>query len=285
MIVEQIHNMTEVFFNSIYEIENTEIPNQSNAVNQRESERNTSGHSVRGARISAEEWWGVSGNYPAVKNLVSTGWHDGVEKANKALNALAVPRIKTVRRRKVRSDFGDHIDMQAVYGGSLDKAWESTRREAGVMQQGNTVTIAVNLSAAWNVTADRMFWKGAVVTILCDELQKSGRNIRIVGYSPQSGVYRNGGSKCVLITLKNYQDPLNINVLATTTALSGFFRSYIFKAIRLDENRVRSSLGIPMNDYKPNMLKEESNVVYIEDVWSQCSAQQLINKIGGQING
>ena len=275
MIERKEDGATEVLFDSVVEIENAEFANKLNERNQKDSER-------RGDDI---DWWGVRGGYNEVKKLVACGWNDGMEKALTALHTLNIPRLKTMRRRKVRSDFGDHLDMQAVYGGNLDRAWESTHREAGVMQQGQTVTLAVDLGANCDVEAGRMFWRGAAATVLCDELQKSGRNVRVVGYSVSDAFNSSRELKCVMVVLKDYQDALDMNSLIVTTALSGFFRSYIFKAKRLGSRTIKDSLGRHNGSYKPAMLEEESDVVYIKNVWDRYAAQELLIRVGEQING
>ena len=280
MNIRQEGRYTEVFFNSIYEIEDAKVTEPTNARRQENNERNGSSGDT-----TPLDWWGVHGGYAAVKGFVSGGWRDGVEKAHAALEVLNAPRLKTIRRRKIRSDFGDHLDMQAVYGGNLDRAWESTHRDAGAMQQGQTVTLVVNLGAAWTVAAKDMCWKGAAATGLCDELQKSGRNVRIIGYTAQEGIYKNGGNKVVIVTLKEYQDVLNESIIAATTALAGFFRSYIFKALRVDESQVGCGRGRPSTTYKPKMLEEESDVYYINNDWSKEQAERLLNEEGTKVKG
>src|SRR5712672_397052 len=70
-----------------------------------------------------ERWLGVEGGSSAVQRIFTEGWPEGVTRTLEALKGLQVRRATSIRRKRIRADFGDAIDMQRVYRGDLANAW------------------------------------------------------------------------------------------------------------------------------------------------------------------
>ena len=90
-----------------------------------------------------DDWLGAP-NVTELQNRLERGWADGVKRIEQiATRELSAPA--SVRRRRVRGDAGDELDMQAVWRGDLNRAWSRTRRANRVGSR--TVSSVIDLAA------------------------------------------------------------------------------------------------------------------------------------------
>lgn len=192
-----------------------------------------------------DEWLGTS--VDDLNQRLTKGWPEGVRK----LEQLATREINpvSIRRRRVRSDQGDELDMQAVYRGDLSRAWTRTRRQsrAGGFR---TVTLICNLSDSAGVKASELYWRGAAVLKLADALTAAGYGVGIYGsVNTEQCSEDNTVSNCQFVEIKATDSPLDLSQLAALTAMPGWFRTRgfagIITACDLAGKRYCSSLGRP----------------------------------------
>lgn len=232
-------------------------------------------------------WLGVD-NVPQLRKTLAEGWPDGVAKLEQiALRDLASPA--SVRRRRIRGDQGDEVDMQAVWRGDLSRAWTRTRRQSrtGV----RSITLVIDLCASWNVTADELFWRGASALRLASELLVSGYNVAIYGASGSASIDETNKVDCTqLIEIKGEDSPFDIDRLAALTALPGFFRTHLFGGICFAADhankRVDEGMGRPRNELIAEgikLLPVPQNAFIQKDVLTKESAEQWIESVIQQI--
>jgi hypothetical protein len=233
------------------------------------------------------QWLGVD-NVAQLRKTIAEGWPEGVAKLEQiALRELASPA--SVRRRRIRSDQGDEVDMQAVWRGDLSRAWTRTRRQSrtGV----RSITLVIDLCAAWNVTADQLFWRGASALRLASELLTAGYNVAIYGATGSANIDENNKVDCTqLIEIKGEDSPFDIDRLAALTALPGFFRTHLFGGICFAADHanklVDEGMGRPRNDLIAEgikLLPIPQNAFIQADVLDQKSAEQWIESVLQQI--
>lgn len=211
------------------------------------------------------------------------GWPEGEKRARETLKALSIPRAKTVRRRKTRGDFGDHLDIQRVYAGSLDTAWDRTERTYAEGGAGPHVTMLVNIGALASRHTSDLFWRGAATMILADELEKTGRRCEIIAYSWSQGAYHNGSFALTGIRVKEFDQPLEPQKLITVTGHAGFVRWYVFRNRYLNQSSaLRTNLGYTVDavpKYELLSLPSSRNVIPINNVYSRSDAEQLLQHV------
>lgn len=200
--------------------------------------------------LNSLEWYGVP--FKNINDLIKRGWVEGLSRAQKIMNEIELPVATSIRRKRSREDFGDELDIQAVYAGDLDRAWETTTK--AVVSGTGTVTVYVDLCYDHKKTADEMFYKGAVAIRLVDALEQAGYRVRVIGYMHVWKLYRRntGGVHNFLTTvvLKDYSETLDLSIMITTTGLSGFFRKTIFDVWYREERTVSKTLG-KVNSWNP----------------------------------
>ena len=182
-----------------------------------------------------ERWFGFTTrrqdgrarSYKDIVAVVAEGWLEGSARVAERIDALDVPWVPSVRRRLTWTDQGDHIEMQRVYNGQVDTAWQrGLRRNAGGPR---SVRIVVDNCYSAGADPNAVQWRGiaaiAVARALCD----AGHNVELSTafrlrhyHSDDSG--ENGKHYVAQIVTKAGTMPLDLANVAATTAFSGFFR-------------------------------------------------------------
>lgn len=241
-----------------------------------------------GGRTKSESmtWFGAP-SFAELQTRLREGWSDG----SRRLLEIATRDINpaSIRRRRVRADQGDEVDMQAIWRGDLGRAWTRTRRQnrTGV----RSVSIIVNLGAHCGVEADRLFWRGASALKLASALTDAGYSVAIYGAaSAKNSDVGDSVDAVQFVSIKDEDQPLDLDRLAALTAMPGFFRTSLFagicKAADLRGKSVDYGLGRPGEELfaKAVALLPIPQTAFIQDpVLDQKSAEAWIDKVLGQI--
>lgn len=246
---------------------------------------NTAGHST------SRKWIGFS-SYNDFLHKLEHGWPEAIEKV-KELGLKELPLIKTKRRRKKKADFGEEIDMQAVYSGDLDTAWSSFERVDAELTGFNNVTILVNMSTSCHVRASNSFWKGAAASILTRDLTLMGKNVEIIAMkSCYSFAQRSSNiHRCVvLIPVKKFEYLMEEELVYATLS-PGFARSHMFKGIIKAADSVdrivADNLGYPEKPREEVLSKAlpGRKLVYVpHSIEAKESCERFINSTIEQLN-
>jgi hypothetical protein len=137
-----------------------------------------------------------------------------VEKA--ALNITLPPKMDT-RRRRVRGDHGDSLDIHSVYRGQLDRAWERMGRR----QVTAPPMVSIVINSIIQATSDKtvISYRGAVGIVLCQLLERYGYRVRLVvarGGQARSYSGKDETFSCRTI-VKDYGKPLDRETVACAT--------------------------------------------------------------------
>lgn len=188
------------------------------------------------------DWWGVA-NAEENRRIIASGmWPEGVKRMQAALDTLATPLPVSVRRAPRWSDQGDELDIHRVNNGQLDSAW---RRSGPRRRTGNrSVTIMANVSINAGTSSEVLFWKGAAAMKLADVLTTAGYSVEVAAAFATKGMDRSYcQNACLTTVIKPARAPLDLNALAVSICLAGFFRHVMFKALLAIPTDVNSGLG------------------------------------------
>lgn len=236
------------------------------------------------------DWLGVTGGREElVRRTESEGWVEGVEKGEKAFDNLEPIKLPSLRRKRRHGPVGANLDIHKVYAGRLEEAWDIMRREGHISNnlRKTSVEILVDIGANCNMSAEQMFWRGALANMLCNVLMQSGRAVRIVGYFCVGGftnARKQGENKLtVACVVKDWMDPLELNMLFSITALSGFFRHHGFRAIiGYPYGEVYGGLGhhvtLEDGDMGHYLGENESVRIVIEEIWDEHGARKKLEE-------
>jgi len=193
-------------------------------------------------RFSGEKWWGVA-SLDKFKELVENGWEEGAKKVKEVEKSLPeIPILKAMRPTLVRREYGDVIDMQSVYMGDLDHAWEGLHR--GTRRADLRYTIYASIGNNHTVHGNDFFYPMALAISWANRLISAGQTVRIVALINTVGLFANdrSGVTDTLITLKGWGDPLLPDILSIF-ALGGAFRYIGFKAKSCTPYQIANNYG------------------------------------------
>lgn len=222
-------------------------------------------------------WYGAGCKTGAdVQRLMRQGWSDGIAKIDKLRDDLShVEMVPITRKRKmIRTDAGDELNMAHVYQGRLDTAWTTTRRQ--VTRGPQKIDLCVNMICSGAEDADVLFWRGAAAAVLADLLETSGYMVRlVVGFG---GQHDTGRVSC-RITVKDYGMPLDISA-TSATILPGFFRALGHAWVPATSTKRVNNPGMYVKevDYEAGELKLSHNVR------DRNSAIAFVNKTIADLN-
>lgn len=252
-----------------------------------DSNRSYAVSKAKGQSDSDPESWFGAPSVAVLKERLTKGWPEGVKK----LEQLATREINpvSIRRRRIRGDQGDEVDMQAVWRGDLSRAWTRTRRQsrAGGFR---TVTLICNLGDSAGTGASELYWRGAATLKLADALVAAGYGVGIYGAVTAQGCSDDGSvSQCQFVEIKATDSPLDLSALAALTAMPGWFRTSgfagIITACDLVGKTYCSSLGSPDHQSIPAYAEMVglSNAFIQGKVNSKDSAEKWIDEVMAKI--
>ena len=195
-------------------------------------------------------WYGVEGGVQEVKRIINDGWPHGrtnLQDLSQNITALNdMPMPVSVKRKRKRGDQGDSLDITRVWSGELSTAWE--RCEKLPSNSRKYVEIIVNLSIGSSTNAESIFWRGSACLILADIAQAAGYNVAITAaiVASNSSYSDEHRHSIDFIEVKHYQDPLDMDSLASIICLGGWFRYVGFCMLVNRPYEVSSGLGHTM---------------------------------------
>lgn len=236
-------------------------------------------------RTNSEKWWGygvLSGGWDHARELILEGHPEARIRGHMFLDRLDFPptRMRTVRRVRRRGDDGDEVDMQQVWSGNLDRAWEYMQREGGSQSlNNNNVVVAIDTAMLGHQHSDDLFWNVSTGIAVIDALCRSGRNVEVIAVAHARDIHK-PRHWLTSITLKPATAPLNLDLMYGTT-LGGFHRGFMFKSRTMSPDyRTPTGMGMSVHArarspfWPPNWP-----VVYITGCTTEDRARQKISDL------
>ena len=237
------------------------------------------------------EWYGLENEmegdtceFRVMTRLMREGWENGVNLMSEVESQIELPQARSLKRRRIRSDQGDDVDMQRIYSGNLDTAWSKMKRQfcRGPMR----LRIVIDAISIGGVDADDMKWQGVAAMKLTDVLTAAGYSVQVEsafhgkgGRSAQEG----DGERDLRVIVKNYSSPLELHTLATTTALPGFFRclGHTWAGGSMSVPRLQESQVQDPNDPAPVFIADQGiRCASTAAAWVQRTLTELETRLG-----
>lgn len=200
-------------------------------------------------------WMGIDGDKRDGENhldttarLVREGWRKGVDLIGKVADKVNVPVPRSVRRVQRWQSQGDHVDMQRVWAGDLERAWRGMSRAERTGPR--RIRILVDSIASGYVDAEEMRWRGVAALKLADVLVEAGYSVQVESVI-NTNVYGTNKRLKLRAIVKEYTAPLDLQTLAATTALPAFFRSIIHTWGLNVANYKRDGVGLSVQSPAP----------------------------------
>ena len=212
-------------------------------------------------------WLSPKGNSrKEIEVFSKNGWEYGSKKASKLIETISLPFIESSKRKPIKSDRGDELDIHKVYRGELNTAWRRTKRKSKKAPQ--RFSLICRIGGHCGISSDELMWRGVATLALATVLSKAGHAVEIKGYSMNTGVYPQAliKDRLDIITLKEFSKPLDIDSLSNVLALAGFFRHYMFKAWLQSQYACPSGLGrMARTKYKTKTARQSIKIDVLEN--------------------
>ena len=235
---------------------------------------------------TSDHWWGCKSFYD-VQNKVANGWPELRERLERMMQGIELdlptfPTLTTVRRRKrLRSDHGDSLDIGRVWNGQLDTAWERPVRTERVATNTKRITLAFDVTANASVTNDMALWRAALCTVLVDSLARAGRVFEIWVVDSTSNPFTWGGSRPMRLwsawCVKRTADPLVLDRLCSMVSV-GFMRSAGFMAMGAGTWEPNSGFGQALGSGLPASLRKRRSAGEVVLRIGECYSRQDVIK-------
>ncbi len=245
---------------------------------------NINRHTVRddyfpeGCGHNLYSWFGTTGGITGVDEAVNHGWSEGEARARAIMSQINhdIAPAHSIKRHKRRGDYGDTIDIQKVYHGELDTAWD--RMERAPIVGSSVKTIWTSITGAARRSSDDLFYKGVAAAILTDILENAGYGVEIIIYLHTQGTFhRSRETFYTDVVCKSPDEPFDFSRLITCTALAGFFRYHGFKAMLSEDQRCSSGLGYVIES-PPEHLITEGDII-LNNIYSERAAIRMITDV------
>jgi hypothetical protein len=159
-------------------------------------------------------------------------------------DVMPVAITQAMKRKRIRSDRGNELDIHRVYQGRSDVAWSDTRRELQNVRR-RAVHLYVNIGGLAMEDAVASQWRAAAAYRVCELFQRSGYSVEITVGASASGVFPDKSYMThTSFTAKSSAMPMNLNMLALQATL-GWHRVFNFHARCCNDRgyRVSGSMG------------------------------------------
>lgn len=93
------------------------------------------------------------------------------------------------RRKRVRGDFGNELDIHAVRQGRIDTAWTRTKHELREDHSNRNVHLIINCSLNAVISAQEAEWRTAAAVAVYDELVRLGKSVAIYMVRTSSNMF------------------------------------------------------------------------------------------------
>jgi hypothetical protein len=182
-------------------------------------------------RNGGMNWHGIVGGAAAVIDAVENGFPSGANRVAFMRDSISasLPRAVGVNRVRVRGTFGDDLDIHAINRGDFGTAWSTAKRRVKVST--SVVRIVIDICGNGEVNADTLAWRGVAGLSLAQIMQSAGYSVEIVGTMGTNRSAEGIGNLAITVLLKAHGASVDIDLLAATTCLAGFFRLFGFAAI------------------------------------------------------
>lgn len=177
---------------------------------------------------------------------------------------------------------GDSMSYERLMEG--DPALRLRRRSFGGKKQGKFITLKIVISELCNVRAEEMLWKTYTAAKITETLEKEGYRLKIIiinAVSNMGHIKTNYVKKFVTeITLKNFDQPLNLPLLITTTS-PWFFRYWCFRFMTA---KVHCGYGLGQS-LEIDVDEDSKDEFVINNGESLCKrdSEKLIKKISEKV--
>jgi hypothetical protein len=243
-------------------------------------------------RVEGDGWYcndrkNIAGTADARRAFSEPLFPAGVARLERLAEKLEAPTPVSIRRKPVRGDHGDEVDMSRVWTGHLETAW--TRAARTVTPNVARVLIGVFVGGVSDLRAEALAWRGAAGLALAAALDGAGFAVEVRAVR-RSLLILSGGETgpehSVDVTIKAVGQPLDTHKAASLIASPLLFRGILLPHAATHARAVLDTGSSRTVTAAPTM-QDTAGFDFVccvpHEVLSQSAAQAWITKTLTQI--
>lgn len=227
----------------------------------------------RVSRKCDDDFYGTPTFGDAVK-LARFGWPQGEKMMAKFLPDYMTWFAEHTQRDRWRYDVeGEEVDVPRMLEGEME-CWRQRHIESGKRRGKKYIHIVVNLSVSYEVAANEILQRGAVITGFTHAIELAGYRVKVDVVSGLRNLPFGQGDKfSVIVPVKDYSDRFDPSAMAFPLGHPAMFRRLIFGAEEMLPRHVREKFGFldgrgygyPSNDFTIALCPEAHINLYMAD--------------------
>lgn len=241
-----------------------------------------------GDQYQRKSWLGIKGYQPFLK-AYKEGWQAGAAELLKLTDTLPEIETRCIKRKRIKTDQGNHLDIHRVYAGRLDTCWDARTKKQVKGRKSISFIFFGNINCFSD--SSEILYRGGVAVQLASLYQKAGYNVSIHSLYSLKYIEKNNQDRdhyYFLPVLPMGSRP-SIEKMAAC-ALAGVFRVFGFRCIEQTETRITCNYGTSkpcslqtLKDILPASLPiDRDNLVFIpQNVDTLESAKHFIKNFLG----
>jgi hypothetical protein len=187
------------------------------------------------------------------KQLYVRGWEWGTKILKAQTAHLLAGEAEDLRRKPVRAEFGDELDIHRVYRGQLDTAWSTKKPK--FCPRAKQITLWLDVNAMGSVGSEEYIWRGAAVLALARSLEKAGYQVAISLYETIGDLYVGKGHTHCCVQIKKHGERINWDKAALLMCHPNTLRTAFFGWELSMPARARGGMGYVVQK-DPVLFKE-----------------------------
>jgi hypothetical protein len=175
------------------------------------------------------------------KTFAAEGWVEGAERARKFTDLLTSAIGGLIDRVEINYDVEGHNIDVARFLENEPECWQRFDVERVQQPAVKYIRIVVNGAASSGVDAKTIMGRGACIAALVELLEYAGNRCEVV----LAMATRSQFNLCALITVKKFDEPLDLPKIAYTLAHPSTLRVHHFAFMETMPRRIREGMSVP----------------------------------------
>jgi len=173
--------------------------------------------------------------------MAEEGWVEGAERARKFTDLLTTAVGGLIDRIEINYDVVGHAIDIGRFVENEPECWMRFDVEKIQQPAVKYIRIVVNGTASAGVDADTIMGRGSCLAALVELLEFAGNRCEIVLALSTKSQH----DLCVLVTVKQFDEPLDLPKIAYTLAHPSVLRVHHFRFMETMPSRIRSGMSVP----------------------------------------
>lgn len=204
----------------------------------------------------------------------------------------AVFRQHKRKRKRVKRDHGNSLDIHEVMQGRVDRAWDGLKFETREVQANKNIHLIINCSLNAGITADMAQWRSAAAIAIHDELVRQGKSVAVYMVRTSQNMFEGySGINTLMVPIKRLGQYMSVEHMAAWTSATFTRVVMMYKySNSIPGRKPTMGYGFAQNwEVLPHTLRKLRDsgqaCVYVPHCYTEFEAKAAIERVITQLQG